>query len=46
MGGTWKKESRKRVKREAESYMRGDGGDVQRVRKLSSSVYQWKMGNW
>jgi hypothetical protein len=29
-----------------ESHMRGDGGDVQMVRKLNRGVLQWEMGNW
>jgi hypothetical protein len=33
-------------KRREESGMGGNGGDVQRVRKLNRGVYQWGMVNW
>ena len=41
MGGTCKEEKTGKGKRGEESGMGGDGGDVQRVRKLNRRVYQW-----
>jgi hypothetical protein len=38
MGGTWEEVKRRRGKRQAGSGVGGDGGDVQRVRKLNRGV--------
>jgi hypothetical protein len=38
VGGTWEEERRVKGKRGAESGMGGNGGDVQRVRKLNRDV--------
>jgi hypothetical protein len=40
---TWEE---RRKKRRSESGMGGDGGDVQRIRKLNKGVEQWGMANW
>ena len=38
MGGTWEEERREGGKMGAESGVRGDGGDAQRVRKLNRAM--------
>jgi hypothetical protein len=38
VGGIWEKEKRDRWKRGEESGVEGDGGDVQKVRKLDRGV--------
>ena len=46
MGGTWEEKKRGMGKRGAELAVVGDGGVVQRVKKLNKSVEQWGMRNW
>ena len=44
--GLGRKRGRVGEKEEAGSDIGGDGGDVQRVRKLNRGVWQWGIGNW